>query len=338
MFFRLGRAVTALDSSTTRPSFLMLALCVCLALPASGSETEEANLQTLALERDLIVAELTQLEKTVALLQGSTRGDQGESSAAVKRLNGDILELKQQLLGVSQQEVALLSSNLAATEATIPVHQAEPREQAIESKPLPASPSYSAELEQAQVAKLHQLLRQYQADEEAAKQTQPTVDELAQRAAASRDADRLSRIPFNAGKVRLSGAEGSTALAQISERLSDPGIPESRRDTAPLASIKTYLFGSLIFSERRSLKPVGKHHYMTKVHLQPGDTTVRLQGYRWEISLPEDVHTTEYLVTLYKPPGHSPELHIFSVDELLGASDAHIPAWLPQEFGIRKSG
>ncbi len=338
MFFRLGRALTAPGSSTPRPGIITLVLCACLATSANGNETGDANLQTLALERDLIEAELTQLEKTVALLQGSTRSGQGESSAAVKRLNGDILELKQQLLNVSQQEVALLSSDLSALEAAELAPQVTQRIQAIESKPLPAGPSYSAELEQAQVAKLHQLLRQYKVDEEAAKQTEPTADELAQRAAASRDADRLSRIPFNAGKVRLSGAEGSTALAQISERLSDTSIPESRRDTAPLASIKTYLFGSLIFSERRSLKPVGKHHYMTKVHLQPGDTTVRLQGFRWEISLPEDVHTSEYLVTLYKPPGHSPELHIFSVDELLGASDAHIPAWLPQEFGIRKSG
>ena len=102
--------------------------------------------------------------------------------------------------------------------------------------------------------------------------------------------------------------------------------------------MKTYLYGNLIASESRSLQPVGKYHYLAKLRLQPGDTTVRMQGHRWEIKLPTDINTSEYLVTLYKPPSQPPELHIFSIDELLAVDEAHIPEWLPQELGISRAG
>ena len=82
----------------------------------------------------------------------------------------------------------------------------------------------------------------------------------------------------------------------------------------------------MITSERRSLTPVGKHHYVTRVELQPGDTTVRIQGYR------------PYLITLYKPPGANPEFPIFSVDELLAEEQAHIPAWMPEKIGLDGAG
>ena len=48
--------------------------------------------------------------------------------------------------------------------------------------------------------------------------------------------------------------EGSTALASITERLTDPSIPESRRDIAPICTIKTLLFDTLVVSEIRSLR------------------------------------------------------------------------------------
>jgi hypothetical protein len=94
----------------------------------------------------------------------------------------------------------------------------------------------------------------------------------------------------------------------------------------------------MIASERRSLTPVGKHHYVTRIELQPGDTTVRIQGYRWQVNLPTDIHTQAYLITLYKPPGANPEFHIFAIDDLLQQEQAHIPAWLPEQVGIRGAG
>ena len=83
---------------------------------------------------------------------------------------------------------------------------------------------------------------------------------------------------------------------------------------------------------------MGKYHYLATLRLQPGDTTIRTQGHRWEIRLPEDINTTEYLVTLYYPPGQTPEFHIFSIEELLAVEDAHIPGWLPSELGIDQAG
>ena len=308
-------------------------LLACLALPAVAT-TQEASLRALALERDLVQAELEQLEQTVALLSKS----QGSANAAVQRLEEDIQDLKQRLIEVSQQEIALLQSDLEQASVEEAAAVLPPQPQVLESKPLPATPDYSENVAANDVARLRQLLQQHKNEEAAARQTEPTAEELALREAAGRDAERLSKIPFSARKVRLSGAEGSTALAQISARLMDPALPESRRDSYPIASVKTYLYGNLIASESRSLRPVGKYHYLAKLRLQPGDTTVRMQGHRWEIKLPTDINTSEYLVTLYKPPSQPPELHIFSIDELLAVDEAHIPEWLPQELGISRAG
>ncbi len=220
---------------------------------------------------------------------------------------------------------------------TLPLVAESP--QGVESKPLRETvPDYSAELEDAQVQRLQNMLRAYQSEQAEAILSEPTAKEVADRQQATEDAERLARIPFNASKVRLSGEEGSLALAEITRRLSDPVIPESRRDNSPICSFRTYLFGNLIAGEKRSLRPVGKHHYILKQHLQPGTTTVRISGHSWEVRIPEDSHSQEYLVTLYKPPGVKPQLHVFPVAELTAATNAHIPAWLPDEFQIQLPG
>lgn len=308
-------------------------LLTCLTLPTLAA-TDGANLRTLALQRDLVEAELEQLQQTVNLLSRS----QGSESPAVQRLAADIQDLKQQLIQLSQREIALLQSELEPAGARDAPVQLPPQPEVMESKPLPASTDYSLQDEADQVTRLHTLLRQHKQEETAAREFEPTAEELALRQAAGRDAERLARIPFSARKVRLSGAEGSAALAQISARLTDPALPESRRGSTPIASVKTYLFGTLIASENRSLQAVGKYHYLARLRLQPGDTTIRMQGHRWEIKLPEDINTTDYLVTLYQPPGRNPELHIFSVEELLAVEDAHLPAWLPRDLGISRAG
>ena len=281
---------------------LLLAALLCLAPAIGASEAEPSlALQALTAERELLTSELSQIKKTIALLEGSASPGATSSSAAVKRLNAEAVALKQQLIELSQQEIALLEAEVSAADA--PGLEPEP---VIESKPLRTrTPDYSEEAEAARVAQLHRLLKDYYVEEERSRQIEPTEKELEQRDAANRDAVRLARIPFNANKVRLSGAEGSTALAQISQRLANPDIPESRRDTAPLCSFKTHLFGNLIASERRSLTPVGKHHYVSRIELQPGDTTVRMQGYRWQINL-------QYFTTMNniigREPGEIPRL------------------------------
>ena len=211
--------------------------------------------------------------------------------------------------------------------------------QGMESKPLaPATPDYSLEAEQAQVSRLQDMLRTYQSEAAEAAHTQPTSAEVTAREQASEDAARLARIPFNPNKVRLSGVEGSLALAEISRRLSDPSLPESRRDNTLICSLRTYLFDNLIAGEKRSLHAVGKHHYVLKQQLQPGNTTVRIAGHSWEVHIPEDGHSQEYLITLYKPPGSPPQLHVFPVAELVAADNPHIPAWLPDEYRLQRPG
>ena len=158
---------------------------------------------------------------------------------------------------------------------------------------------------------------------------------LAAPAAPSVDAEKISRIPFSVDKIRLNGAEGSTALSEITRRLTDPNIPESRRDVAPICGIRTQLFGSLIASERRSLKPVGKNNYVAQIRLQPGDTTLRIKEDRWEIQLPQNVNAGDFLITLYIPPDSPPQLHLFAIDDLLAEQDPHIPAWLPDDIKLK---
>ena len=179
------------------------------------------------------------------------------------------------------------------------------------------------------VARLLSLISAHYEELEESKKTQPSEKELAARDAAQQDAATLAKIPFSADKVRLNGSEGNTALARMTQRLTDQSIPESRRDVAIICSIKTHLFGTLIASENRSLAPAGKNHYIARVRLQPGKSTLRVGADLWEVSLPQDINAADYLITLYAPPDQKPEFHVFSVAELLGEEKPHIPAWLP---------
>jgi hypothetical protein len=189
--------------------------------------------------------------------------------------------------------------------------------------------------EAAEVARLKQLLNKYYDEEQAAREELPRKAEIARRKRAQEEAENLTPVVFSPNKVQLSGAEGSAALSQITQRLADPSLPESRRDVGPVCSIKTRLFGTLISSENRSLKPVGKYHYVARVRLQPGDTTLYISSNRWELQLPQDTSATEYMVTYYQPGGGRTELHVFPIDELLANKNHHIPAWLPEELELK---
>jgi len=346
-------------------SVAALAAALCLATTGHAQDTvdpgmlslTEAQLRVddldrelngLTGEREVLAKELDQYKRTLAILQRDDTPPEQSSNPAVRTLALEMVSIRERLISVTEREVTLLQEQItlarqmAAVAPAIEVANADQTtgqtneaDSGIEGKPLRTNNRYySIERESENVKRLHALLASYYAELQESARTLPSKEELENRAISQRDAERLARIPFSADKVRLNGAEGSTAFSQITRRLSDPNIPESRRDMAPICAIKTRLFGSLIASETRSLKPVGKNHFVARLRLQPGDTTLRIMDDRWEIQLPEHANASEYLVTLYNPPGATPELHLFAVDDLLAEADPHIPAWLPAELNI----
>lgn len=314
------------------------AVAVCSALclsPLAGGQSVavEQRLSALGVERQALTRELAQYRATVALLQTDGTPPSQSDDPAVRRLADAMTAIRRRLVDITEREVTLLQQQITAARASGMAEAPPPG--AIETKPLrTTSREYTLAEEEENVERLRALLAGYYAELKEAALTLPSEQEQKQREEARRDAERIAKIPFSPDKVRLNGFEGSTALAQITRRLADPDLPESRRDVAPICSIKTRLFGSLVGSESRSLQPVGKSHYIARIRLQPGDTTLYIQGDRWEVKLPRDVSAREFLVTLYRPPGGTPELHVFAVEDLLAEDDPHIPAWLPDNLQL----
>lgn len=343
-------STSSVTASAPKRRWAALAALTCLLLlpgaPQGQGQGEAEDrtqlLQRLATERELLTSELEQYEQTLAVLIPDDTPPEQSSNPAVRKLAEEVVRLKERLVGIAEQEVTLLQAQIIDARArqregiaAAPVVEVRP-DTAMESKPLPPESAQHAPAHEAeQVERLHELLENYHAELQEAARTLPTENELEQRELAKRDAMTLARIPFNANKVRLTGAEGSTALTEITERLMDPRIPESRRDISPICNIRTRLFGQLIGSESRSLQPVGKHHYVARVRLQPGTTTLSIRDDRWEIRVPEHSSGQDYLVTLYRPPEGDPELHVFAVDDLLALERPHIPAWLPVELDLK---
>ncbi|MEE4145982.1 MAG: hypothetical protein V2I26_14350 [Halieaceae bacterium] len=316
-----------------------LACALLLVAPPGNAQPGEAELelQSLARERDMFTAELEQYKSTVALLQTDDTPPEQSSNPALRKLALEMVRLKEQLIAITERELTLLQEQISAARQMAELRDDSPGEEqrAIESKPLrQTAPDYTHANEREHVERLHALLASYYAELQEAARTLPSEAEMTARAAARADAEKQSHIPFSVDKIRLNGAEGSTALSEITRRLSDPNIPESRRDVAPICSIRTQLFGSLIASERRSLKPVGKNNYVARIRLQPGETTLRIKEDRWDIQLPQNVNAGDFLITLYIPPDSSPELHLFAVDDLMAEQDPHIPAWLPDDIKL----
>ena len=319
------------------------ALCITLlfCVPALASTV---TLDALTRERETLSEELQQYEKTLAILHQEDTPPETSKNPAVRTLAAEMVNIRQRLITITEQEVTLLQEQIsdarveseAQPEMAATETAASPEPSAIEAKPQrPKAREYSVDQEARDVARLRGLLTAYYTEQQEAAQVLPTEEEVAKREAAQLAAQRLAMIPFSADKVRLNGSEGSTALSQITRRLSDPNLPESRRDIAPICTLKTRLFGKLVGSETRSLIPVGKHHYVARVRLQPGNTTLRIMDHRWELKLPEDISASEYLFTLYAPPSTQPELHVFAINDLLAEDQPHIPAWLPDAVGLK---
>lgn len=336
------QTLTLLLRALPRTVWAACALLIVIPLAHALEDDIERELAKLAGEREMLAQELDQFKITVKMIHTEDSPPEQSSNPAVRKLALEMVSLRERLVAVTEREVTLLQEQIiearqlaaAVAAGEVPTSEQGPQT-AIESKPLRmATPAYSLEREEEHVRRLHALLANYYAELQESARTLPSEEELAARAAAQLDAERLSRIPFSVDKVRLNGAEASTALSQITQRLSDPNLPESRRDIAPICGIRTQLFGVLVASERRSLKPVGKNHYIARVRLQPGDTTLRIRENSWEAQLPENVNAGDYIITLYAPPGVPPELHLFAVDDLLAEQDPHIPAWLPAEINL----
>jgi hypothetical protein len=320
-------------------------LVLILLAGQAGAEELDANekLQRLTQERQLLTVKLEQYQQTIGLVHAGNKSSEESSNPAVRSLAMEAASIKALLIEITEQEVTLLQRQIVAARVASEKEKAQAAPEpehvqaadAAESKPLRQhNVEDSRELEAENVARLHGLLENYYAELQESARILPTEEEIAARKAALRDAETLQRIPYSVDKVRLSGSEGSMALANISNRLMDPMIPESHRDIAPICLIKTRLFDTLVGSENRSLLPVGKNHYIARVRLQPGDTTLTILTKQWELRLPQHANARDYLITLYRPLEGEPELHVFSVDDLLDHEQAHIPAWLPSELKI----
>jgi len=320
--------------------------CALLFAPLASAQSVQPppELEALTTERQMLTRELDQYRRTLAILQTDGIPAEQSSNPAVKKLAEEMVSIKQRLILITEREVTLLQEHIIAAktvaesgiDSTGVATPTEPAEtESIESKPLRTHTSdYTLAQEAENVERLHRLLAGYYAELQESAKTLPTAGEIALREAAQRDAEKLSKIPFSVDKVRLNGSEGSTALTQITQRLTDPTIPESRRDIAPICGIKTRLFGSLVGSESRSLQPVGKNHYVARVRLHPGDTTLSIMEHSWQVRLPQNGNASDFLITLYRPPGGTIELHVFAIDDLLAEDQPHIPAWLPDELNL----
>lgn len=320
-------------------AFFALIACTLIFSPLSSGQTADVGdkLSALTHEREALSNELQQYQKTMEILGAGDSDPSQSSNPAVRNLAVEMARIKASLIKVIEQEVGELQTQISTAKAVAATVETQPKTE-IESRPLrtlePDSPMASIAREEESVTRLLSLLARHYFELQESLETQPNPEEVAARKAAQNDANALAYIPYSVDKVRLSGSEGSTALALITQRLGDSSIPESRRDVARIFSIKTRLHGSLVASENRSLKPVGKHHYVAKVRLQPGNTSVQVGTNRWEIRLPEDISTAYYLITLYTPPTGKPEFHIFSVTDLLAQENPYIPAWLPSELQL----
>ncbi len=305
------------------------------ALSLGQSATVELELNALTSEREMLSNEVEQYQKTLDILGVDGTSPEESSNPAVRNLVTEMVRIKGRIITITEREVTLLQEQIIAANA-VAATPVPPEQREIESRPLRThTRDYSIAREAENVARLLTLISEHYTEVQESMRLLPSAEELALRHAAQRDAVTLAKIPFSVGKILLNGSEASTSLAQMTHRLTDNRIPESRRDIALICSIKTRLYGTLIASENRSLRPVGKNHYIAKVRMQPGDSTLRVGNERWEVRLPQNLSAQDYLITLYAPPGGDPEFHVFSVSDLLAHDQPHIPAWLPSNIELK---
>ena len=314
----------------------MLCLLTGAALATSAHAQDEEQqiaeqLEVIQKERELLTTELEQYDTTLKLLTGG-QSTRNSTDPAVFKLSQEIVQAKLRLIRITEREVKLLQQKIAIAQA-----KAE-QDAALSSADARARAERSRRLqlrrEEEMVSRLLSLLARYYQELEETLKNLPSGEEMIQLDAVARDQARLAKVPMSSEKVRLTADEGLEYLALISDRLADDSLPDSRRDIAPICSLRTRLFGKLISSEKRSLKPVGKSHYMARIRLQPGQTEIRAKGVTWRVSLPEDLSAGDFILALHAPAFADPELHIVSVDDLLDTASSQLPHWLPAELKL----
>lgn len=200
----------------------------------------------------------------------------------------------------------------------------------------PESPSQAREQARTQeVARLQSILQAYYSDSAPALPAAAAKTASAPEPGPSAEPAPLTQADYSADKVYLTGVEGNVVLAQFTRRLKDPRIPELHRDVAPICTVKTRLFDTLVDSERLSLKPVGKNHYIASLKLQPGESTFAIKSQEWQVKVPEDSAAREHVITFYRHPGGKPQLHTFAVEDLLATGDTLVPDWLPPDIAAQ---
>ncbi|MEP1595906.1 MAG: hypothetical protein ABJK20_15060, partial [Halieaceae bacterium] len=169
----------------------------------------EPTLDTLTREREVLSAELQQYEKTIAILHTEGTPPETSKNPAVRTLATEMVDIRQRLIGITEQEVTLLQEQISdaretqAETATAEVDQPT-SPAALEAKPQrPAAQDYSVQQEAEDVARLRGLLTAYYTEQQESLQVLPTAKEVAEREASQLDAERLAMIPFNADKLRL---------------------------------------------------------------------------------------------------------------------------------------
>lgn len=346
-----------LTAGSLRALSLQLAVaCLCiLTLSAAWGANRLDSLSALTREREMLTSELEQYRKTLDVLHIDGTPPGTSANPAIRSLAQEMIDIRTRLILITEQEVTLLQEEILRAKGPLqPNVSPDVGSNRYDNDTLVSAPVAEGKLlrtspdmrtgaqniarEIDEVERLRQLLTAYYVEQQEALEVMPTQEELAQRENAARAVNGSDVIPFSADKLHLNGAEGSTVLTQFTRRLSDPSIAESRRDMAPICTFKTRLFGSLIASEKRSLRPVGKHHYLARVRIQPGDTTLRIRDNSWQLRLPSDASTEDFIIALYAPPGAQPELHLVTVKDLIATEDAHIPAWLPSELALSDQG
>jgi hypothetical protein len=285
------------------------------------------ELAALTRQRESLGFELEQYQRTIEVLRAAPGAS---AEATISRLTTAVLDIKRRLIEITTAEVALLERQIAST-----AEAARESERQAGGAGTASEPTLAQERER--VARLLQLIATYYADLEELNRSMPAQAQIdsRRRALASLDEERGSRAAI-AG-VMLDGEAGSEALAQITRRLNDPRLPESRRAGAPICGVRTYMYGTLIASENHGLLPVGKRHYVDRIRLQPGKTTLRINQHSWPASLPVDSSPADYLLTLHLPLTGEPELHLIDIADLLDTPRAHIPEWLPAEVGLAQA-
>ncbi len=328
---RQRRANTRFGSLSMCAALRGALLLCCMA--AAGQAAASADLDEIRAQRAAIEQEIAQFQQSIALLlpEGVTAAD--SDNPAVQSLLAQRTALNEKLLALSTKEVALLRAKLASQPSL------EGALDSGETKPLRLSdPVLEESPEEREVERLRTLWQQYAEKQEALEPNDsdpdPRAVAAAQLDAYRRDAMSQARIPFSADKVRLSGIEGYTALAQISQRLADPAIPESHRELSPICNLRTRLSGQLVSNESRSLKSVGKGHYLARVRLHGGETVLTVRDRQWHVRLPQDMAPGDYLLTLYSPASAEPELHVIPIVDLLAQDGAYLPQWLPPELDL----